>query len=225
MSVTREQSTTDLLLLEELDNTSRTTHLAEGTVNALREVAEWITSFVAKPHEDLGRSGPVCPFVPGSLERDTLWLAPEHVSGRSVPEVVEVLKGYKRLFKEAQPTEGADTTYKSIVVVFTDLSEERAAQFFAEVLKPLAVPSYADDGFVMGGFHSSSPGTALYNPGFRPFTSPVPFLLMRQAVVDDWKFFLEMEDWLTMWAHRYPESGAQALAVELRRLPWRTGRE
>ena len=49
----------------------------------------------------------------------------------------------------------------------------------------------------MGGFHEGSMGTAIHNASFRPFTSPVPFLLMRQAVVDDWKFFLDNEDWLT----------------------------
>ena len=49
--------------------------------------------------------------------------------------------------------------------------------------KPLqiAVPSYADDGLVMGPFYEGNDGTALYNPNFRPFTSPVPFLLMRRS--------------------------------------------
>jgi hypothetical protein len=51
----------------------------------------------------------------------------------------------------------------------------------------------------------------------------VPFLLVRQAVVGDWKFFLDKEDWLNLWARRYGDSGVQALAEELRRLPWRAG--
>ena len=74
---------------------------------------------------------------------------------------------------------------------------------------------------MMGGFHEGNDGTAIYNASFRPFTSPVPFLLMRQAVVSDWKFFLDDEDWLNRWARRYGDSGVQALAEELRRLPWR----
>jgi len=47
---------------------------------------------------------------------------------------------------------------------------------------------------------------------------------MRLAVVSDWKFFLDDEDWLHRWAHRFGESGAEALAQELRGLPWRAGR-
>jgi hypothetical protein len=225
MSVTPREPTTNLFLLEELDDMGRTRELAQGDLDALRAVADWIKTFVASPHKDLGRAGPVCPFVPGALVRNTLWLAPERVAERSVPDVVELIKSYQRLFKDAQPTDGDDATYKSFVVVFTDLLAERASDFFGDVLEQLAVPSYVTDAFVMGSFYEDNEGTAIYNASFRPFTSPVPFLLVRQAVVSDWKFFLDNEDWLNRWARRYRDAGVQALAEELRRLPWRAGRE
>jgi hypothetical protein len=142
-----------------------------------------------------------------------------------VPDVVDLVSGYQRLFLGAQPTDGDDATYRSIVVVFTDLSADRAKEFFDDVLQDLAVPSYVDDGFVMGGFYEGNEGTAIYNASFRPFTSPVPFLLIRQAVISDWKFFLDNEEWLELWVQRYGGSGARALARELRRLPWRAQRE
>jgi hypothetical protein len=77
----------------------------------------------------------------------------------------------------------------------------------------------------MGGFSEGNEGTAIYNASFRPFTSPVPFLLARQAVVGDWKFFLDDDEWLDLWARRYGDSGARALAEELRRLPWHARRD
>ena len=44
---------------------------------------------------------------------------------------------------------------------------------------------------------------------------------MRYGVVSDWKFFLNNENWLNLWAHRFGESGAKALAEEeLRRTSW-----
>jgi hypothetical protein len=219
MPVTPEA--TNLFVLEDLEDISRTRELAQSDLDALQAVAGWIKTFVARPHKDLGRAGPVCPFVPGSLERETLWLAPEQIADRSVPDVVQLINGYQRLFLDAQPTDGDDAIYKSFVVVFTDLSADRAKEFLDDVLQHLAVPSYIEDGFVMGGFYEGNEGTAIYNPSFRPFTSPVPFLLVRQAVISDWKFFLDNEDWLKLWAHRYGESGVQALAEELRRMPWR----
>jgi hypothetical protein len=61
--------TTNLFLLEDLEDVGRTSELAESDLAALHAVADWIKTFVVKPHKDLGRAGTVCPFVPVSLER------------------------------------------------------------------------------------------------------------------------------------------------------------
>jgi hypothetical protein len=217
--------TANLFLLEDLDDVNRTRQVAERDLAALRTVADWIKTFVAKPHKDLGRAGPVCPFVPDSLERKTLWLAPEQISDRDVPAVVELMNGYKSLFLDAQPKEGDAANSKVIVVVFTDLPADRAQGLFGDVLQRLAAPSYVEDGILFGPFYEGNKGTALYNSGFRPFQSPVPFLFVRQGVVSDWKFFLDNQEWLGFWARRYGESAVQALAEELRRLPWRARRD
>jgi hypothetical protein len=217
--------TTNLFLLEDLEDASRTKTLTESDLNALQAVANWTKTFVAKPHKDLGRAGPVCPFVPPALERKTLWLAPERIADRSVPEVVQLINGYKKLFLDAQPIGGDQAIYKVIVVVFTDLSADRAQGVFNEVLQHLAVPSYVEDGIVFGPFYEGNEGTAIYNASYRPFQSPVPFLFVRLGVISDWKFFLDNENWLNLWARRYGEAGVQALAEELRRLPWRARRD
>jgi hypothetical protein len=216
--------TTDLFVLEDLEDVGRTSELAEGDLDAIHAVADWIKAFVVRPHEDLGRAGRVCPFVPGALERKTLWLAPEQIAGRGVPHVVELVNGYKSLFLDAEPTAGDDTNYKVIVVVFTDLPADRAQGVFDDVLQQLAVPSYAEDGIVFGPFYQGNEGTAIYNSSFRLFQSPAPFLFVRQGVVTDWKFFLDNEDLLNLWARRFKESAVHALAEEVRRLPWNVGR-
>jgi hypothetical protein len=212
--------TANLYLLEDLDDASKTRQLAHSDLAALRTVADWIKSFVIRPHKDLGRDGPVCPFVPEAMQRKTLWLASEPIASRSVADLVQLINGYKTQLLQ-QPFHGEGVNYNSIVVVFTDLSADRAKSLFDDVLKQLVVPSYVEDGLVMGGFYESNEATAIYNRSFRPFTPPVPFLLMRHAVLSDWKFFLDNDDWLNRWAQRYGESAVRALAEELRRLPWR----
>jgi hypothetical protein len=221
MEATASPQPTDLFLLEDLEDVTRTGSLAQSELGALHAVGDWIKTFVARPNKDLGRAGTVCPFVPGALERRTLWLAPEQIADLTVREVVALVGRYKRLLLSTEPVEGDDANYKSIVVVFTDLATDRAKDFLDGVLEQLEIPSYVGEGLVLGEFYESNEGTAIYNPRFRPFTSPVPFLLMRFAVITDWKFFLDDEDWLHRWAGRYGEAGAQALAEELRRLPWR----
>ena len=177
---------------------------------------------MATPNKDLGRAGPVCPFVPGACERKTLWLAPERIANQSVPDVVELMNDYRRLLLRAQPIEGDDASYKAIVVVFTDLSADRAREYLDDVqIQDLKRLSYVEDGVVLGEFHERNEGSAIRNPSFQPFKSPVPFLLMRHAVVSDWMFFLDNEDWLSFWARRFGESAVQALAEKLRRTNWR----
>jgi hypothetical protein len=217
--------TTNLFLLEDLEDSSKTRDLADSDLTALRAIADWIKTFVVKPHKDLGRDGTVCPFVPGSLERKILWLAPEQIADRGDADVIELVKGYKRLFLETQPIGGDDADFKVIVVVFTDLPADRAQRIFDDVLQHLAVPSYAGDGILYGPYYEGNTATAIYNSAFRPFQSPVPFLFVRQGVVSDWKFFLDNDELLNLWARRFGESAVQALAQELRRLPWNARRD
>ena len=215
---------TELVSLQDLDEEDPTINLGDGTLGALRSAADWITTFVATPNKGLGRSGPVCPFVPGARERQTLWLAAQEVADRSVLDVVQVVNDYKKLFLRMKPIDGDDADYKAVVVVFPDLLADGAREFFDEVLEHLQVPSYVEDGVVVGAFYERNEGSALYNADFRPFKSPVPFLLIRRAVVSDWKFFLDDEDGLTRWAQRFGVPAAQALAEEIRGLPWRAAR-
>jgi hypothetical protein len=100
--------TQTLFLLDDLEDIGRTSELAESDLKSASRVADWIKTFVVKPHKDLGRAGTVCPFVPGSLERKTLWLAPEQIADRDVSDVVELINGYKRLLLDTRPTEGDD---------------------------------------------------------------------------------------------------------------------
>src|SRR6188472_3732667 len=120
---TTPAQTTNLFLLEDLEDASRTSGLAGSDLDALRSVADWIKTYVVKPHKDLiGRAGPVCPYLPVSVERKTLWLAPEHVAVGGVP-IVEVMAGYRRRLLEAEPD--GDVNYNVIAVVFTDLPADR----------------------------------------------------------------------------------------------------
>ena len=214
----------NLFRLEDIEDADKMAPLAARDREALRAIGDWIKTYVVRPHAEIGRPGPVCPFVPRAWESRTLWLAPQRVAGRRTSDMVELIENYKRLFLSMPPTEGEDASLRSLVLVCTDLAPARARVLFADALAEVAAPAYENEGLVMGAFYEGNDGTAIYNPNFRPFTSPVPFLLMRHAVVSDWKFFLDDEAWLNRWARRYGPLAAQALAAELRRHPWRSWR-
>ncbi len=214
----------NLFLLESFDDPERTRGLVKNDMQALRAVADWIKSFVIQPHHDLGRAGPVCPFTPVALDQKVLWLAAERSAGRGAAELIQLIQGYQRRLLDAEPVDGDAADLKSIFIVFPDLPASQAKEFFAGALEQIAVSSYIEEGLVMGPSYEGNEGTAIYNPNFRPFQSPVPSFLMRRAVLSDWKFFLNNEDWMRLWARRYGEAAVDALGVELRRLPWNVGR-
>jgi hypothetical protein len=205
------------LFSSRISRTSEDGELAESDLERFGHRRR-INTFVVKPHEDLGRAGTVCPFVPGSLNADTLARS-EQIADRDSP-VVELMSTQEAA-PDIRPTDGDDVIYNVIVVVFTDLPADRAQGVFDDVLNHLAAPSYVEDGILFGPYYEGNQATAIYNSSFRPFQSPVPFLFVRHGVTSDWKFFLDDEEWLTLWGHRHGESGTQALAEELRRLPWR----
>jgi hypothetical protein len=210
----------NLFLLDDLKDGRKTSEVAAADANALKSVSDWITSFITQPNKEIGRPGPVCPFVPTALQAKTLWLTPEHIAGKGPSDVIQLTKDYEQRLLSIPPTEGDAANFKTFVVVFSDLSPDRAKSVFDTVLKSVAKSSYADNGIVVGAFYKGNDGTALYNSAFEPFQSPVPFLLIRRAVVSDWKFFLNNDEMLRLWAKRFGESGTLALAEELRRLPW-----
>ena len=84
-------ATPNVFLLEDLEEVGRTGQLTESGLRTLRTVADCIKAFVTSPNQDLGRAGPVCPFVPVALDRKTPWPVPEHVANEGVPHVVELM--------------------------------------------------------------------------------------------------------------------------------------
>lgn len=216
---------TELFLVEDLEDDARTGVLPPRHREALRAVADWIKTFILEPNDEIGRPGPVCPYMPTSVERQRMWLAPENIAHRKAADVIEVVNNYKRQLLGVGSSDGSEINYDVITVVFTDLTADRAQSLFDEVLSEIAVTAYAEDGIVFGPFYNGNGGTAIYNNDFRPFQSPVPFIFVRHGVVADWKFFVEKEDWLTLWARRFGERGVKELAAELRRHPWNGRRD
>ena len=59
----------NLFLLEDLEDPSRTSKLADSDRDSLRTAADWINTFITQPDKELGRPGagvPLRAWVPGT---------------------------------------------------------------------------------------------------------------------------------------------------------------
>jgi hypothetical protein len=98
----------DLFLIHELVLPRKVRRLKhESDLNALKTIADWTRDFVASEHhsKEVGRVGPVCPFVPRAIGEETLWFAVEHVNDQSTIRVAQLMQEYKRLFLSIEPKE------------------------------------------------------------------------------------------------------------------------
>jgi len=212
----------NLYLLQDLAIYPKTKRLSNDELQALRKIADWTRDFVSRPHVNLGREGPVCPFVPPAIENNTLWLAVEHVDGLSELEVAVLLNSYKELFLSLHPREeevGTDiAARKTILIIFCDLEEDKASNYVDGIQRALK-DGFVRQGLMLGEFHirSESPGT--HNENFFPLQSPLPMLVIRHMVVTDWRFLYTKPEWVQAWLARFHNGvDARVLVLHLRNL-------
>lgn len=154
----------------------------------LKTVSEWAREYLCKPHPELGRRGPVCPFTQASLDRGAFLMAvlPGRPSGTA--ELTQVIERYRDWFTVLAPRGRPDSAHTTILVLLPDMADDLPSIDAAQAeLKDAFVPH----GLMIGEFHDGPPDKAgLWNPDFRPLSCPVPMLVIRHMVGTDLPFLV-----------------------------------
>lgn len=154
--------------------------------SALVASVAWVRSFLARPHPDVGRAGPVCPFTPVALELDTIWLIEIPDTSPDPERIQDIIDQCRQQFLETEPREYPMAINKVFMAVFTGLDETAAP--LIDAMQARLKPSFVDVGLMLGEFHASNDTPGLRNPDFRPLRSPIPMLVMRHMVESDLPF-------------------------------------
>ena len=184
----------------------------------LRVVVEWISTYVVRPHPQLGRNGIVCPFVPPALRLNTLWLAAVSGGLPSQEEVCRVLRHYLEVYN-GLATSSAHQELKTLVLVFEDMENDAAPTLIGEVHE-IMKPTFVHAGLMLGEFFSLNESPGLHNPDFRPLRSPIPLFVYRQMVPDDLVFLtkpLDPPDLRARFVSDYLRTMGDALSPARRR--------
>jgi len=177
--------------------------VAAGAMEKLRAVARWAEEYLCRPHPDLGRKGPVCPYVQAALERGTFYLAV--LRGETFPPdlLADRLVGYRDWFRQLEPSTGPAAQFKTILLVFPDLPQD-AASAVVDATQERLKPAYVADGLMIGEFHPGPPAKAgLWNPDFRPLRSPQPLLAIRHMVPSDFPFLAAERELVAAYLERF----------------------
>lgn len=169
---------------------------------ALRRIVNWAQDYLCNPHPELGRKGPVCPYAQTALDRGTFYLAVcpgEPTAG----EMARTLDGYRDWFQRLVAPPGVSQQFRTVLVLFPDLPDERAAAVIDAAQQELK-SDYVAAGLMIGEFYPGPPPKAgLWNPDFLPLGSPVPLLAIRQMVASDFPFLREAPEHVRAYLERF----------------------
>ncbi|MBE9033652.1 DUF6875 domain-containing protein [aff. Roholtiella sp. LEGE 12411] len=156
-------------------------------ISYLSEIMEWVKSFLGRHHPDLGRPGPVCPFVPYALKSNNIQMAVIRTNNLDSQQLEDIVKRYRDIFLEIASQDKGLAIYMAFLLIFPDIQIQETSKLIdgiQEKLKPLFVES----GLMIGEFHKRNESSGLHNPNFRPLRSPVPLLAIRFMVESDLPF-------------------------------------
>jgi hypothetical protein len=159
----------------------------------LLETIEWVKSFLARPHPNLGRSGVVCPFVPHSLKSNSIRLAVIRTKYLYPEQLEEIVGRYRDIFLKMEVKEQELAINKAFLLIFPDVHIEDACKLIDSVQQKLK-PLFVESGLMIGEFHKRNETPGLHNPDFRPLRSPIPLLAIRFMVEADLPFLLSPAD-------------------------------
>ncbi|MEH2311793.1 MAG: DUF6875 domain-containing protein [Nostoc sp.] len=159
----------------------------------LLEILEWVKSFLARPHPNLGRSGVVCPFVPHALKSNSIRLAVIRTKDLYPEQIEEIVSCYRDIFIEMEVKEEELAINKAFLLIFPDIHIEDTSKLIDGVQQKLK-PLFVESGLMIGEFHKRNESPGLHNPNFRPLRSPIPLLAIRFMVEADLPFLQNPAD-------------------------------
>ena len=156
-----------------------------ANLDAVNEVLDWSENYLCKPHPELGRKGAVCPFVKSSMKKDLFYLSVYAKAVIDRSEITPMMREFGNFFLQAEPTQGPEAIFKSLLVIFPNVSKENAPEIIDAAQRQL-IEEFAPKGIMVGEFHPATPNkVGLWNREFRPLYCPQSMLVIRHMVPFD----------------------------------------
>jgi hypothetical protein len=168
---------------------------------AVAAVKTWLADYLCRPHPAIGRTGPVCPFVPPSLRAGSVEIRLRPAGPAPTQATVTgLLRGSLDEFGSTR-WRGSNPALRCLLVLLPDLPDaqchllDRAHQ----EVKPIAVRR----GLMLGQFHPGCAEPAARNPGFPVSRAPVPLVAVRAMALHDILFLHHHPDWFAEYRRRF----------------------
>nr|AZG02880.1 hypothetical protein [Streptomyces olivaceus] len=179
-----------------------------------KRVSDWLENYVNAPHPDLGRDGPICPFIEPALRADSLFTVSRDWEGAYTLEaMVTAIEEAQDHFRSID-WPSRNTTLHGLVVVFGNLP--RAGWWLIDEGHRAAKDAAVARGLMLGQFHPECEAPAARNPLFPVNRSPYPMIAIRNMAFHDILFLHDNPDWFEQYRKRYDRYYSAAARIDPR---------
>lgn len=166
-------------------------------------VEDWLRTYVSTGDLRVGRSGPVCPFMPRALKHDFVGTHVRcDIDGVDEEGLVDALSAEIGTFGGPECLKNSSgVVLDSTIVVMPRMDTAGCARLDAvyEQVKRVAVTS----GKMVGVFHPYCDDRAVRNPDFRVSIAPVALVAIRYMAPHDILFLNDSPRWFAEYDKRF----------------------
>jgi tryptophan 2,3-dioxygenase len=169
-------------------------------------VREWLSSYISRPHQELGRRGAVCPYVGQAIATDNVELIAYRFGELQDLEQMKLAigAGTERFHELARERRNASELF-SLVMTFPDLKEEN--RHLVDEGHLACKTEAVSEGLMLGQFHPSCEAPAAHNPDFAVNRAPVPLMVIRVMSTHDALFLRSEPVWMEHYQARMGRRG------------------
>jgi hypothetical protein len=165
-------------------------------------IREWATTYLAAPHPELGREGPVCPFTATSINKELFWVGCVDRTDLTAKDIEKTVADMVMGFHRLPPTEGPDALLKTILILFPTVIDYGMIDEAQRHLKEESITM----GLMIGQFYPGCREPGIRNPHFRPLQSSLPLLAIRHMVSSDFPFLTKRTEWIEEYLKKFGPS-------------------
>jgi hypothetical protein len=211
----RHPSKLMLLSMKQLSDRRFASAVPPDLLSVYQLIAQWLTSYLMRPHPELGRPGDVCPFTAQALRLDAIRIG---VSSATSSDVAAIRSCMRYCFEQlaSVPCPESMVHFRTIIVGFPEMDDAAGLESLRKVQSRLKILSLLR-GLMIGRFHAGSKDPGLWNRDFRPLRSPIPLLAIRQVVENDAAFAMRHPLLIPTYVWKYSLAAPKRLLANLAR--------
>ncbi|MEU7424556.1 DUF6875 domain-containing protein [Streptomyces sp. NPDC040750] len=169
--------------------------------SALEAVEEWLTEYISASHPEIGRTGPICPFVAPSRKNRTMEIRLRLAGHAPTLELIEEIARSSLREYELTTWQGRNPMLRAMVVALPDLRSEDTGLLDQAHARVKDV--FVEQGLMIGQFHENCEVTAARNPRFAVSKAPLPLFAIRAIALHDVFFLSERPQWFQQYRKRF----------------------